>query len=267
MRIKQFSRYEIKYILNRPQFETMIEALPNYIKPDIRGDASGRYAITSLYYDTADYQAYWDKIEGHKFRRKVRIRVYGDTHVTPDTMCFAEIKQRINKTLQKKRVYISYASAEALCGHGQDIPEEAEMDNIDRATASEIRYLHDTLQLQPACMVSYDRVAYNGSEFEDGLRITFDTNLKGRVHGLSLLDTGFAESHYFIPPDWCIMEVKVNYRVPYWLTEMIGKYRLTLRRISKYCTALEQAKAIRQTQQITTPAGEMAPGPARFHFP
>jgi hypothetical protein len=47
------------------------------------------------------------------------------------------------------------------------------------------------------------------------------------------------------------MEVKVNYRVPYWLTEMIGKYRFTLRRVSKYCAALEQTKAILQQQQIT----------------
>jgi hypothetical protein len=257
MRIKQFSRYETKYILTRPQFETMLEVLPQYIAPDIRGDASGRYAITSLYYDTADYKAYWDKIEGHKFRRKVRIRVYGDTHVTPDSMCFAEIKQRINKTLQKKRVYVSYASAEALCGHGDSIPEEADMDTIDLATTREIRYLHDTLQLRPACMVSYDRIAYNGSEYEDGLRITFDTNLKGRTHGLSLLDTGFSESLYFIPPDWCIMEIKVNYRVPYWLTEMIGKYRLTLRRVSKYCAALEESKSLLQTQRIVYPAGDV----------
>ena len=251
MRIKQFSRYELKYIITREQYLAFSQILPNYLTPDTSGDDQGRYSITSLYYDTPDYRAYWDKIEGHKFRRKVRIRIYGDLMVSPETNCFAEIKQRINKTLQKKRVYVSYTSAEALCGFGERIDEETDMDGTDLETVSEIRYLQGVQQLQPACIVSYDRLAFDGSEYEDGLRITFDTNLKGRTHVLSLIDTGSTENHFFIPPEWCIMEVKVNYRVPYWLTEMIGKYRFTLRRISKYCAALEQSKALLQTQQIT----------------
>lgn len=250
MRLKQFSRYELKYLLTRQQHDDFIEVLPNYLEPDTSGDAYGRYTITSLYYDTDDYRAYWDKIEGHKFRRKVRVRVYGQQTVTPDTHCFVEIKQRINKTLQKKRVVMSYASAEALCSHGKAIPEEDQLSTTDRDIVSEIRYLQATLQLQPACVVSYDRRAFDGSDYEDGLRITFDTYLKGRTHDLSLLSTGTAANQLFVPPMWCVMEIKVNYRVPYWLTEMIGYYRFTLRRISKYCAALEQSKSLLQTQRI-----------------
>ena len=250
MRLKQFSRYELKYLLTQQQHDDFIDILPNYLEPDTSGDAHGRYTITSLYYDSDDYRAYWDKIEGHKFRRKVRIRVYGQETVTPDTRCFVEIKQRINKTLQKKRVVMTYASAEALCGHGESIPEEDDLSATDRDIVSEIRYLQATLQLQPACVVSYDRRAFDGSDYEDGLRITFDTNLKGRTHDLSLLSTGVAANQFFVPPEWCVMEIKVNYRVPYWLTEMIGHYRFTLRRISKYCAALEQSKSLLQTQRI-----------------
>jgi hypothetical protein len=114
----------------------------------------------------------------------------------------------------------------------------------------EVQYLQNTLQLQPACVVSYDRLAFEGSEYDPGLRVTFDTNLKGRVHDLSLLSQGYAENHFFLPPEQCVMEIKVNYRVPYWLTELIGRYRCTLRRVSKYCTALEQAKVILNRQHI-----------------
>ncbi len=250
MRIKQFSRFELKYILTREQQDFFASILPEYIEPDSSGDKYGRYSITSLYYDTDDYQAYWDKIEGHKFRRKVRVRIYGNPTATPETLCFAEIKQRINKTLQKKRVYISYASAEALCGASDDIPEETGMSGVDLETVSEIRYLQSTLQLRPAAVVSYDRMAFEGSEYDDGLRITFDTNLKGRTHDLTLLGTDNGENKFFIPPEWCIMEIKVNYRIPYWLTEMIGKYRFTLRRVSKYCAALETCKSLLQTQRV-----------------
>jgi SPX domain protein involved in polyphosphate accumulation len=247
MRIKEYSRFELKYVLTREQKQQLAEALTDYMQPDELGDAYGRYSITSLYYDTEDYRAYWDKIEGHKFRRKVRVRVYGDQKVTPETMCFAEIKQRLNKTLQKKRVRLPYSLATALCGAGQPVDAESE---FEQAVIEEIRYLYYTLQLQPACVVSYHRQAFNGSEYDVGLRITFDSNLKARTHDLTLLSQGSVEDHFFVPPEWYIMEVKVNYRVPYWLTELIGKHRCTLRRVSKYCTALEHAKVLLQHQQV-----------------
>ena len=224
------------------------EVLREYMQVDAHGDAFGRYPITSLYYDTVDYKAYWDKIEGHKFRRKVRVRVYGDQVVTADTKCYAEIKQRINKTLQKKRAIMPYSMAAALCGAGNEGPQD--LSEFDQAVVSEIQYLQGTLQLQPACVVSYDRMAFEGSEFDPGLRVTFDTNLKGRVHDLSLLSQGYTQSHFILSPEWCVMEIKVNYRVPFWLTKVIARHGCTLRRISKYCTALEQCKAIRQRQQI-----------------
>lgn len=249
MRIKEYSRYELKYLLDQDQYQQLVTTLADYLEPDTHGDEQGSYPITSLYYDTVDHKAYWDKIEGHRFRRKVRIRVYGDQIVTPETICFVEIKQRINKTLQKKRVRLPYATAEALCGTGEEVTG-ANLSETDREIIDEVRYLSNTLQLQPACIVSYNRMAFEGSEYDPALRVTFDTNLKGRVHDLSLLSHSYGENDFFVPPGWYIMEVKVNYRVPYWLTELIGRYRCTLRRISKYCAALEQMKVLLQRQQI-----------------
>ncbi|MBE7474107.1 MAG: vacuolar transporter [Anaerolineae bacterium] len=246
-KIRLSDRFELKYLLNRAQAETMIEELSRYMIRDERGDEFGRYLITSVYFDTADYQAYWDKVEGHRFRRKVRVRVYGREQVTPDTRCFAEIKQRINKTLQKKRVILPYAQAMALCGAGEAVKTE---DEADQAVIDEILYLYHTLQLQPACVVSYQRLAFEGSGLEPGLRVTFDTQLKCRVHDLSLLSQGYADNQYFLPPQQSVLEVKVNQRTPYWLTELINKHRCAFRRISKYCLALEQAKLRLGQQQI-----------------
>ena len=36
-----------------------------------------------------------------------------------------------------------------------------------------------------------------------------------------------------------IVEVKVNERVPYWLTEKVARHNMQLIRISKYCTSVE----------------------------
>ena len=114
----------------------------------------------------------------------------------------------------------------------------------------EVQYLYNTLRLQPACVVSYDRVAFEGSEYDPGLRVTFDTNLKCRTHDLTLLSQGYAENRFFAPPHWCVMEVKVNSRVPYWMTGVLSRHHCTLRRISKYCTALERSNAILHSQRI-----------------
>lgn len=246
-RIRYSDRFELKYLLNWSQYEAMVGELADYMVLDRHGDEQGRYAITSLYYDTADYQAYWDKIEGHRFRRKLRVRVYDAQQVTPESLCYVEIKQRINKTLQKKRVLLPYASAIELCELREGIPDA---DEADQAIIDEIIYLGHTLQLKPACVVGYHRLAFEGSEHDPGLRVTFDTQLKGRTHDLTLLSLNYAENQFFLPPQQCIMEVKVNNRAPYWLTERIAKYRCTLRRISKYCAALEQAKLHLSRQQI-----------------
>ncbi|MBE7551855.1 MAG: polyphosphate polymerase domain-containing protein [Anaerolineales bacterium] len=246
-KIRLSDRFELKYLLNQVQAETLAAELARYMGRDQRGDEHGRYLITSLYYDTADHRAYWDKIEGHRFRRKVRVRVYGREQVTPDTLCFAEIKQRINKTLQKKRAILPYSAAVNLCGTGEVV---ASADESDQKVIEEISYLHQTLRLQPTCVVSYNRLAFEGSDEDPGLRVTFDTQLKCRTHDLTLLSQGYTENQFFLPPQQCVLEVKVNNRAPYWLTELINYHGCAFRRISKYCLALEQAKLKLSRQQI-----------------
>jgi len=42
--------------------------------------------------------------------------------------------------------------------------------------------------------------------------------------------------------DQVVMEIKVNERVPYWLTEMIAAHNLQMVRVSKYCRSIEAAQ-------------------------
>ncbi len=246
--LKRFDRYELKYVITQDQFDVLRAALKGYMATDDKGDQLGRYSIRSVYFDTEDYKAYWDKIEGHRYRRKVRVRVYGNEEVTSETYSFVEIKQRINKTLQKRRIRLPYNEAIALCSYGQSRAGSSE---ADQAVIDEIKYLHHTLQLQPACIVGYQRLAYNGSELDPGLRVTFDSLLKGRTHNLSLLTSQQSEDQLVLPPNIYILEVKANHRVPNWLTELVNHHRCQLRRVSKYCAVLENSKALLQTQQIT----------------
>jgi SPX domain protein involved in polyphosphate accumulation len=245
--VRADQRYELKYLVHHTQAAELAAALAGNMLPDEHADSRGGYLVTSLYYDTADHKAYWDKIDGHRNRRKLRVRIYGDRPVTPETPCFVEIKHRLDRALQKRRVLLPYGAAADLDRIDDLLPACA---GRERAVLEEVEYLHRALRLQPACVVSYRRRAFEGREYDPGLRVTFDADLKYRTHELNLYANGGATDHYFLSPDWCIMEVKVNHRAPLWLTEVIGMHQCVIRRISKYCAALEHGKLVLSRQRI-----------------
>jgi hypothetical protein len=77
--------------------------LARRLDADSHSGESG-YGVWSVYYDTRDLKFYWEKIEGLKYRRKLRIRHYGDRFaVDDDTSVFVEIKQRVNRVAQIRR--------------------------------------------------------------------------------------------------------------------------------------------------------------------
>jgi VTC domain len=254
VRIKSALRHELKYLITHRQRDAILATLADYTEPDQHSAAvdaalSGTYTIASLYYDTPNYKAYWDKIEGHRNRRKVRVRVYGDHRVCAETLCYVEIKQRLNQMMAKRRVALPDATAIDLAAYPTLLTDVAPE---DQAILREIAYLQTTLHLQPACVVTYQRLALNGLEPYSDLRITFDTELRGRIHDLSLLSPGTTVGQAFLPPDFCIMEIKVNQSVPHWLATVIHQQRCPARRISKYCMALQQSGVIAQRQRVMT---------------
>lgn len=250
MRFKTTLRHELKYLITHTQRLALLEQLRNYTEPDQNNVGQQEYTIASLYFDTKDYKAYWDKVDGHRNRRKVRVRVYGTGLITAATPAFIEIKGRRNQLMSKKRVGMSYGEAVALDVYPDYLagfaPEE-------QAVLEEVLYLHTALQLQPACVITYQRLALNGLEPYSDLRITFDTQLRGRTHDLNLLTTDTDRGRYFMPPEFCIMEIKVNRTAPHWLATLVAQERCVARRISKYCLTLEQNALINQRQRILLP--------------
>ncbi|MCC6453345.1 MAG: polyphosphate polymerase domain-containing protein [Caldilineaceae bacterium] len=251
MRPKSELRYELKYLLRREQVEPLVAELRQTLQVDAHGNELGTYPITSLYYDTPDYKAYWDKLDGQRSRRKLRVRVYGDALVTPETPAFVEIKQRVNKLMRKRRVALPYGDAVDLDRYDElGVAFDEQGRAADRALLHEAYYLYRTLQLAPACVVAYDRLAFEGDPRTPDLRITLDTNLRGRIHDLSLLSTGSATDQQILGPEYAVLEVKANQNVPRWVAQLTARHRCTFYRISKYCLVLEKTRAIAQRQRI-----------------
>lgn len=254
LRPKTDLRHEIKFLINQAQQQALLDDLGHQLRPDAYGDGAGQYLVTSLYYDTPDYKAYWDKVDGFDFRRKLRVRVYGAQRVDPETSVFFEIKARVGNRMGKRRVRLPYAVAIALAAQeGTDTTvngEGAAATAADQRVLDELHYLFAALPLQPAAVVSYQRLAYGGHANHPDLRITFDTAVRGRVDNLSLLSADEGNSHTVLTPGWAILEVKVNQTIPFWLGELLSRHGCTPRRISKYCATLERCAAIRRRQHI-----------------
>ena len=232
-RLHAFNRYEIKYLVPAAVVPVLRDHLGRQLDRDSHSGADG-YGIWSVYYDTTALRFYWEKIEGLRFRRKLRIRHYGDRFgIDDDTTVYVEIKQRVNKVTQKRRVALPYRMARRLCDDRQLVEHE----HAQPAFVSEVLELVSRLDLRPAMMTGYQREAFVGRDADVGLRVTLDHRIRGRDRDFDL--AADAENRLIVPASLAILEVKANERVPYWLTDLAARADLSVVRVSKYCQGVE----------------------------
>ncbi|MEU4684082.1 polyphosphate polymerase domain-containing protein [Streptomyces xinghaiensis] len=229
-----FNRFELKYLVPVEQAAGIREELAERMDPDPHSPAGG-YGVWSLYYDSPGLRFYWEKIEGLKFRRKLRIRHYGDpSGVTDVSPVCVEIKQRVNRVTQKRRITLPYGTARRLCD-GRELIEHAPEEG---AFVQEVLELLVRLNLRATAITGYQREALVGTDADTGLRVTFDRRVRGRDRDFHLGTAG-PENRFTIPPHLAVMEVKVNERTPYWISDLAARRNLALVRVSKYVQSIE----------------------------
>lgn len=231
--LRAFNRFELKYLVDRETIDRLRPELEQRLDRDPLAPDGG-YPVWSLYHDNADLRCYWEKIEGIRFRRKVRIRHYGAPGgLTPDGAVWLEVKQRVNRVTQKRRARLAYADALAACaGRLPGVVEPR-----DRPLVDEVVSMAADLALRPTVVTGYAREPFVGRDEDSGLRVTIDRRVRGRDRDLDLAVE--AESRLILRPDLAILEVKVNDRVPTWVVDAVARHRLEVVRVSKYCQAVE----------------------------
>lgn len=247
---RSFNRFELKYLISLQKAEKFKLDLESFMIADEYGSNQGHYDITNLYYDSPELRCYWEKENGVRIRRKLRLRKYGnDTLITEDTPIFMEIKQRVNRVIQKRRAVLPYGEALRLCNDRQ-LPEEYAPE--DKEVIEEIYAFLWQYNLRPISMIRYHRQAFMGTSYDAGLRITFDTELACQSHSLHLHEA-FAGQRMF-PVNMTVMEIKINDRMPIWLSELIAHHNLEVDRISKYSRSIDAAAEMPSLQQRCLPA-------------
>lgn len=230
--IKDFNRLELKYVLDHERVPELVAALGDYVVRDPNAALPGGYPLYSVYADSPDLACFWEKIEGEKVRRKVRFRRYGES---PEV--WLEIKQRIDRTLQKRRTKWPLETVEKVFFGESGLDEEAVPDPGDRVV-QEILFLWRHYDLRPAMGTSYRRLAFFAAN-ESDLRLTFDSRVSYHPKDLRLDERARPEKA-LIAPDRTILEIKYNHTVPLWLCRLVARFELRMIRMSKYCTAVDK---------------------------
>ena len=235
--IHRFNRFELKYLISLQQAAQFKAALQAYLIPDKHGSNNGRYTLSSMYYDSPDLRCYRENEHGLKFRRKLRIRRYETDEVfTDESPVFLEIKQRYDRVTLKRRTIMPYHQALRLCNDRQ-MPDHR---TDDQALVEEVYGFLWQYNLRPASIVRYDRQAFTGTQHDSGMRVTFDTSLSFQAHQLHLHEQ--SSGWPMLPANSVVLEIKVNERIPLWLTNLIAAHNLQRVGLSKYCRSIEASQ-------------------------
>ncbi len=224
---KVFDRIEKKYLITKDQKKHLLAVIENNMKKD----SYFKSEVLNLYFDNDNYDLITQSIDWTDFKEKLRARSYGGYD-----RVFLEIKTKIrgkeNNVGYKRRVMITHDDFKELISKNKTLTElsqeSIETEN-DLQIAKEVDYLIEKFDLKPKLLVIYDRESYKN---DDGLRITFDENLKYRNKNLSFVK----EKHdkiYFKDDHNIIMEVKAHGVIPLWLAEVMSEQKVYPQQFSK----------------------------------
>lgn len=231
---RSFNRFELKYVIPYTEALEFVEGLGELLIPDPHTGPEGVYRISSTYYDSDDWVCFWEKVDGLKVRRKLRVRRYEDVD---DGHGQIEIKQRIDKTVQKRRTRLPLETIFDVLPSPSANARNDPGDLAEDPVVAEALWLVAACDLRPKINIRYQRRAYQAVH-DPGLRITIDTRLTCRLHDLDWTGSPEGET-FFLPADISVLEIKFNHSVPLWLTTWVAHFECELRRLSKYCAGID----------------------------
>lgn len=233
----KFRRFEFKYRLPSFVADKIMNELLNYMEWDsyVVNQPDKSYQVSSLYFDTAGFDCYHEKLAGVKDRKKLRFRTYLNKF-QPATPVFLEIKRKSDMIILKDRLVSNYHSCTDFINTGQ-------FNSVNSLSTQEQKLLKEFLWLKnyncllPKLMVIYRRKPLIG-RLDPGFRVTLDSQI--RAYPANQLF--FSQKAIEVFPRRTVMELKYNNTVPYWFHQIIQKYQLNREPFSKYCQSLEAAR-------------------------
>ncbi|MBM3995600.1 MAG: polyphosphate polymerase domain-containing protein [Planctomycetes bacterium] len=215
--------FEIKFQLSQEQARQVALWAREHLQldPHNRPELDDSYRIHGLYFDTPTLDVF-HRSDGYK-KKKYRLRKYGG-----NDSIFLEQKRKSGGKVAKRRVQVEHAELARLA--------VAPTDDLSWIGA----WFHRRIavrQLQPICLISYQRQAFFGQNAEGPLRLTLDRNIRAAraqewtvaevLDGLAMLS------------DSVLLELKFRRHMPGLFKGLMQDLSLTPGPLSKYRLAVE----------------------------
>ncbi len=239
-----FSRYEFKYLIKNKHAKIIFNESLNFMDHDKYATKDYGYFVRSLYFDNIDFDNFFEKVDGVKFRKKFRIRTYASKE-TIDSKVYLESKGRVQDRIFKKRYKID-------CSDLNFFSKNIDINYILKKYKNNSliqEFVFDILRknIKPRILIDYNRkplVNKNGLYF----RLTFDNDLKS-----SKTNSLFHDNQFFLSnkckPGYTILEVKFERSIPAWFHRTIQAYDLRRQSISKFVYGVCNLKLKEETSE------------------
>jgi SPX domain protein involved in polyphosphate accumulation len=233
------SRYEYKFKITNEMIPLIRDYSIPYttVDPHLKNATENKYTVRSIYFDTPTLDFYYEKMDGLKIRKKLRVRTYNDM----DDYAFLEIKRKFVNCVAKERSKLPFMVIERLISTPEESAIEYPQDDYNSRLVSG-KFVYNLLKkgLVPILLVVYEREAYIGLA-DKNARLTLDTN----VRAVAEPDLGnILNTKDFVPSfgDAGILELKFNDSMPQWMKDLVTEFGLRKESISKYCLSIDACR-------------------------
>jgi hypothetical protein len=204
---------EVKYLVSAAQGAAIERWATRWLSADPNG---GQYAVTSLYFDTADRRVL--NRHGSFGRAKYRIRRYGDSQKV-----FLERKLRTNQVVVKRRSLVDMDDLALL--------DTSQLDRHWRPG----NWFQQRLQaraLRPAWQISYQRTARQSESHLGPIRLTLDRDLAAApIRSIAFEDEGTTP---LFGDGEMILELKFRRAMPELFHDLVDEFSLRAQPVSKF---------------------------------
>ena len=214
-------RHEQKFWISKYQYHRLRSAFRAVLYIDKHCYEHGDYNIRSLYFDSYQGEACFDKLSGLSKRRKFRMRIYNRSseYIT------MEIKKRLQDRISKQMCTLHLDQALELM--------EGELPEVDNNNEVLMQFYHEMNQklIKPTVLVEYDREAYVHPM--GNVRITFDKNLRSGGSRIDLFHLSPCSISVH-SAEQMILEVKFDDYLPAFVRKILSRQLIGPQAISKY---------------------------------
>ena len=230
-----FHRYEFKYLISGTTLSGILRELELRLERDIYSDATGSYFVRSHYFDTDNFDLYYEKLAGLLKRYKFRLRSYSSEPFYAGPL-FLELKGKNDNLVYKHRLPVDPEAVERVMKNGTKHFAGLLLDsNIESSTGK--RFIFDVFRrrISPSVVVDYQRTAFENRANPD-FRVTLDSDVLAYRAGSNGHPAGNGR---YISDGFSILEIKFRYHFPGWFHRLIQEFELKRVSFSKFASATD----------------------------